>query len=250
MVCICASVNPSISLMSRSLQFKNESFPGPVQSVPICYLLTVEPLVFVRLMHFSVCVIFVYLSSLRCSRHFSILHVRQSFFLPSFLNPNFISHTKTASSMSSPAPSTVVSSHLPPLQQSSQWESVVLCFPLSLLAIFSKSGKCPTQAVFSKVHLHTVKLQLVGNAHPSIQSWWCHFSPCCRCVAQLLLDLFFTAHDAALSSWDPLLFWNCISCLQGEILGACVLRVTNTWKLSCKIIQPKPGLSVSNGVNL
>ena len=91
--------------------------------------------VLVGLMHFSVCVIFVYLSSLRCSRHFSILHARQSFFLPSFLNPNFSSHTKTA--MFSPAPSTVVSSHLSPLA-AVQWESVVF----QLCPVFSTVSSC------------------------------------------------------------------------------------------------------------
>lgn len=128
-------------------------------------------------------------------------------FLPSFLNPNFIPTLQQPSSMLSPSPLTVVSSHLSPLQQSSESQlsfSFVLCFPQSHFAIFApKVANVQLKQSFQK-SIHTVKVQLVGNAHPSIQSWWCHFSPCCRCLAQLLLlDLFFTAQDAAVSSRDP-----------------------------------------------
>lgn len=161
--------------------------------------------VLVGLMHFSVCVIFVYLSSLRCSRHFSILHARQSFFLPSFLNPNFISHTKNSHVLPCSFHCGLISS-LPPCSSPVRVSclSALSCvFHCLILPFCSKCGKCPTQTVFSKVHSHTVKLQLVGNAHPSIQSWWCHFSPCCRCLVQLLLQLFFTAQDTAVSSWYP-----------------------------------------------
>ena len=77
-------------------------------------------------------------------------------FLPSFLNPNFISHTKTA--MFSPAPSTVVSSHLSPLQQSSESQlsfSFVLCFPLSHLAILFQKWQMSNSVKSFQRSIHT-----------------------------------------------------------------------------------------------
>lgn len=195
--------------------------------------------VLVGLMHFSVCVILC--TSPLCgapdTSQFSTQGSR--FFLPSFLNPNFIP-TLQPSSMLSPSPLTVVSSHLSPLQQSSESQlsfSFVLFSTVSFCHFCAKSGKCPTQAVFSKVHSHSegAARWKCTSIHPvmmmpffSLLSLSCTavaagpFLHCSGCCCEL--------------SRSISLFWNCISSLQGEILGACVLRVTNTWKLSCKTI--------------
>lgn len=169
---------------------------------------------------------------------------RQSFVPSGFLNPIWFPKLKQQPQSSSAPFSPFFSPTF--LSNDTQFFSalsrVSLCPTVSFIAISLQTWQMSNSDSLLKSPSHTVRLQLAGNASPSIQSRWLIFSFWCR-LPTALLDL--SAQNSGIVSWTAVhcwcscsCFWNCTRCLQGEIsfLGACLFRMRTG---SCKTIQPK-----------